>query len=108
MTQEIPLSEHSTEDIESTLIHISVLLLLTSLLLDTKVLVHMMLECSTAHTFHYKWFVRLVKIPSSQRLGLRPDMVLSTTHLLDQTKAHQHPLLVLSQPELTYTTELLK
>jgi len=39
-------------------------------------------------------------------LGLRPDMVLSTTHSLDQTKAHQLLLLVLSQPELTYTTEL--
>ena len=108
MTQEIPLLEHSTEDTESTLIHISVLLLLTSLLLDIKVPVHMMLECSIAHTFHYKWFVRSVKIPSSQRLGLRPDMVLSITHSLDQTKEHQRPLLVLSQPELTYTTELLE
>ena len=107
MTQEIPLSEHSTEEIESTLIHISVLLLLTSLLLDTKVPVHTMLECSTVHTFHYKWFVRSVKILSNQRLGLRPDMVLSTTHLLDQIKVVQLLSLVLSQPELTYITELL-
>ena len=35
----------------------------------------MMLVCSTAHTFHYKWFVQLVNTLSNQRLDLRQDMV---------------------------------
>ena len=40
-----------------------------------KELPHTMLVCSTAHTFHFRWFVRLVRTLSNQRLVSRPDMV---------------------------------
>jgi len=39
-----------------------------------------MLVCSTAHTFRYKWFVRLVKIHSNQKSGLKLVTVLLLTH----------------------------
>ena len=39
---------------------------------------------STAHTFHYRWFVLWEKTPSSQKLDLRQDTVLLQTHLLKE------------------------
>ena len=46
---------------------------------------HMMLVCSTAHTYHYKWFVQLVRTLSNQRLVSRQDMELLQTHsILEQ------------------------
>jgi len=42
----------------------------------------MMLVCSTAHMFHYRWFVQLERTPSSQKLDLRQDTVLFQTHSL--------------------------
>ena len=49
-------------------------------LLVIRELPHTMLVCSTAHTFHFRWFVRLVRTLSNQRLVSRPDMVLLQTH----------------------------
>ena len=43
----------------------------STMLLDTKVLHHTMQDCSTAHTFHYRWFVQLEKTHSSQKSGSR-------------------------------------
>jgi len=66
----------------SILIHTSLLTSpANSLLLVTKVLTLMMLVCSTAHTFLFRWFVLLVRTPSSPRLASRPDMVWLLTHL---------------------------
>ena len=39
-----------------------------------------MLDCSTAHTFLYRWFVQLDRTHSSLRLDLRQDTVLLLTH----------------------------
>lgn len=39
--------------------------------LVTRVQAHLMLVSSTAHMFHYRWFVQLARIPSSQKLDLR-------------------------------------
>jgi len=41
------------------------------MLLVTKVLHLMMQDCSTAHTFLYRWFVQLEKTHSSQKSGSR-------------------------------------
>merc|ERR1739848_606865 len=81
MTQAIHLLVYFKVSIEYT----SILMLLTYLLIsttlwDTKVLHLMMLDCSTAHTFLYRWFVQLVRIHSNQKLDLRQDMVLLRTH----------------------------
>ena len=38
---------------------------------------HMILECSTVHMYHYKWFVQLVKVLSNQKLDLRQDTELT-------------------------------
>ena len=42
----------------------------------TEALAHMTLVCSTAHTSRCKWFVQLMKPPSSPRLASRLDTVL--------------------------------
>ena len=49
-------------------------------LLDTKEHHHTMLVCSTAHTFHYKWFVQLGNTLSNQKSVLKLDMVSQQTH----------------------------
>ncbi|SVB81436.1 uncharacterized protein METZ01_LOCUS234290, partial [marine metagenome] len=51
-------------------------LLLSTMLLDIRVLLLMTPDSSTAHTFLYRWFVRLVKVPSSPRLVSRLVTVL--------------------------------
>ena len=68
----------------------------------------MTLVCSTAHTFHYKWFVQLVNIHSNQRLDLRQDMVSQLTH---STQEQLLPVLKVQSQLLrtpTSTTEELK
>ena len=68
----------------------------------------MTLVCSTAHTFHYKWFVQLVNIHSNQRLDLRQDMV---SHLTHSTQEQLLPVLKVQSQLLrtpTSTTEELK
>ena len=68
----------------------------------------MTLVCSTAHTFHYKWFVQLVNIHSNQRLDLRQDMVSQLTH---STQEQSLPVLKVQSQLLrtpTSTTEELK
>ena len=70
---------------EYTLTHILQPVLLSStMLLDTKVHHHTTQDYSTAHMFHYRWFVQLVRTPSSQKLDLRPDMVWLQTHSLKE------------------------
>ena len=93
-----------TVDIECILTH----MLLTTLLLSTTLLVirelhHMTLVFSTAHTFHCKWFVQLVRILSNQKLDLRQDMVLLKIHLL---LVMQQMLLLVQM--ITLTTEEFK
>ena len=44
----------------------------------------MTLVSSTAHTFHYRWFVQWVRTPSSPRLASRPATGLLLTHLLKE------------------------
>ena len=78
------------------------------MLLDTKVHHLTMLVCSTAHTFRYKWFVRLVKILSNQKSGLKLVMVSLLTH----STLEQLQLLLMAQfPSVllpTNITEKLK
>ena len=88
------------------IVFISILMLQTLLpssttLLVIRVLPLMMLVSSTAHMFLSKWYVPLVRTPSSQKLALRPAMVLLLTHLLKE------PLraLVASPLTATVTTE---
>src|SRR6056300_1452996 len=65
---------------------------------------HLMTQvCSIAHTFLSKWFVPLVRTPSSLRSALRPVMVLLLTHLLKvQTLAQ-----VVCWSTRTVTTDVL-
>jgi len=44
-----------------------------------RVLPLMMQVCSIAHTFLFRWFVQLVRIPSNPKSALRPVMVLPLT-----------------------------
>jgi len=85
MTQAIHLLVCYKVSTECTLTH----LLLTYLILSTTLWatrVHhlMTLDYSTVLTFLYRWFVRLVRIHSNQKLDSRPDMVLLPTHLLKE------------------------
>ena len=83
MTQVIHLLVFFKVSTEYTLTHILQIVSLTStMLLDTKVHHLMTQDYSTAHTFHYRWFVQLDKTPSNQKLDLRPDTVWLQTHLL--------------------------
>jgi len=56
------------------------LVLISTTLLVIRVLHLMTLVSSTAHTFLSKWFVPLVRTPSSPRLALRPATAWSQTH----------------------------
>jgi len=75
----------------------------STMLLDTKVLHHTMQVCSTAHTFHYRWFVQLEKTASSLKSDLR--------HVTEWLRTHSHKELlrdwVLLQRMLTVTTDVL-
>src|SRR5210317_1051394 len=94
-----------TDVTKYTLIHIQQTLpQSSSLLLDTKVLHHTMLVSSTAHTFHCKWFVQLVRTHSSQKLVSRHVMVLLQTHLLVVLQSE----VVQSLLTTTYITEEFK
>ena len=73
-------------------------------LLVTRVPRLMTLDSSTAHTFLSKWFVPLVRTPSSPRLASRPDMVLLLTHSLKALML----VTVFSPPTQTATTEELR
>ena len=72
----------------------AMLLQVSTMLLDIKVLHLMMLVSSTAHMFHYKWFVQLVRTASSPKLVSRPVMVWLLTHL---PVLVQRPLIQLPQ-----------
>ena len=61
-------------------------------------------DYSTAHTFHYRWFVLWERTPSSQKSDLRLVMVLFPTHLLKE----QLQVLVVSLLIATDTTEELE
>ena len=63
-----------------------------------------MQDYSTAHTFHYRWFVLWERTPSSQKSDLRLVMVLFPTHLLKE----QLQVLVVSLLIATDTTEELE
>merc|ERR1712093_484553 len=66
----------------------------------------MTLDCSTAHTFLYRWFVQLVRIHSNQKLDSRLATALSRTHShkgMQLTKDLVHLLVT-----RTVTTEELK
>ena len=60
-------------------------------LLDTKEHHHTMLVCSTAHMYHYKWFVQLGNTLSNQKSVLKLDMV--SSHLMVSTHSTQEQLL---------------
>ena len=105
MTQAIHLQVYYKVSIEYTSTHIQqTLLLLSTTLLDTKVLHLTMQDYSTAHTFHYRWFVLWERTPSSQKSDLRLVMVLFPTHLLKE----QLQVLVVSLLIATDTTEELE
>ena len=53
----------------------------STMLLVIRVHLLMMLVCSTAHTFLYRWFVQLERIHSSQKLALRLVTESLRTHL---------------------------
>ena len=55
--------------------------------------VHLLMtqDCSTAHTFLYRWFVQLARTPSSQKSALRLATVSLPTHSL---KEQHSPILV--------------
>ena len=84
--------------------HLLLPLMVSTMLLVIRVHLLMMLVCSTAHTFHYRWFVQLERTHSNQKSGLRLVMESFRIHLL---KVH---LLVWEQSDvtLTYTTEELR
>ena len=84
MTQVIHLLVFFKVSIESTSTHIQLTnqqVVSSIMLLVTKVLHLMMLVCSTAHTFLYRWFVQLEKIHSSQKSALRLVTESLRTHL---------------------------
>ena len=56
-------------------------LVISTMLLVIRVLHLMMLVCSTAHMFHYRWFVQLERIVSNQKLALRLVTESLRTHL---------------------------
>jgi len=81
-------------------------ILLTTLLHSTTLLVirvlHLMTQVSsTAHMYLSRWYVQLVRTPSSQKSDLRPATAWSLIHSL---KA-QIKVLVDSRPTPTATTE---
>ena len=105
MTQAIHLLVFFKVSTEYTLILLLLTLLLHSTTLwDTKVLHHMTQDYSTAHTFHYRWFVLWERTPSSQKLDLRPDMVWLQTHSLKE----QLKVLVESRQTVTDTIRELQ
>ena len=105
MTQAIHLLVYYKVSIEYTLI----LILLTYLVISTtlsviKVLLLMMLDYSTALTCLYRWFVRLVRIHSNQKLDSRLATASSRTH----SHKEQPKDLVLLLRTLTATTGVLR
>jgi len=75
-------------------------LVISTMLLVTKVLHLMTLVYSTAHTFLYRWFVQLVRIHSNQKLASRLVTVWLRTHSLRELLR----VMVLLQLTLTATT----
>ena len=100
MTQVTHSLEHSTGVTKFMLIHISVRQQLTLYVLVTKVHLLMMQVFSTAHTFHYRWFVRLLKVPFNQKLVSR--------HVTESYPIHLDTPMVTEQlmPMVTTTTDL--
>ena len=108
MTQAIHLLVYYKVSTECTLTHLLLtLLLLSTMLSDTKVHLLMTLDYSTAHMYHYRWFVRLVRIHSNQKLDSRPDMVWLRTHShKEQLKdlEHLHVTQTVTTEELRFPT----
>jgi len=105
MTQAIHLLVYFKVSIEYTSTHILQTVLIFSITLQViRDLLLMMQVCSIAHTFHYRWFVQLERIPSSQKLDLRLATAWSQTHSLKDLLL----VLVALRPTLTYTTDVYK
>ena len=108
MTQAIHLLVCYKVSTECTLTHLLLTLLLLSTMLSvTKVHLLMTLDYSTAHTFLYRWFVRLVRIHSNQKLDSRPDMVWLRTHShkeLLRDLEHSHVTQTVTTEELRLLT----
>ena len=66
-------------NLNQVMVHLQVVT--STMLLVIKVLLLMMLDCSTAHTFLYRWFVQLERIHSSQKSALRLVTESLRTHL---------------------------
>ena len=58
-------------------------------------------DYSTAHTFHYRWFVQLVKIHSNQKSDSRLVMVLLLTHLQKEQMRLLQVVLLLTETDTT-------
>ena len=83
------------------------LMLFSTTLLVTKVLLHMTLDCSTAHTFLYRWFVQLVRTHSNQKLDSRLVTELLRTHShkeLHRDLEHLHVTQTVTTEELKLLT----
>jgi hypothetical protein len=105
MTLVTPSLVLSTVSTRYTSIHIRLTYLLSSTMSSAiRVKILMMLVSSTAHMFLSKWFVPLVRTPSSLRLASRPVMEWLQTHSL-RVLAKVQALSVLT---LTVTTEEYK
>ena len=105
MTQAIHLLVCYKVSTECTLTHLLLTYLILSITLWATRVHHLMtLDYSTVLTFLYRWFVRLVRIHSNQKLDSRPDMVWSRTH----SHKVQHKDLEHSHVTQTVTTEELR
>ena len=60
-------------------------MVISTMLLDTKVLHLTMQDCSTALTFHYRWFVQLEKTSWQLKSDLR--------HVTEWLRTHSHKVL---------------
>jgi len=94
-----------TDVTECTSIHMQDL---TTLLWVTKVLLRSTQVCSTAHTYHYRWFVRLGKTASSQKSGSKLVTAWYRTHsqmvLLQQLRVLLHRTPTSTTEEFVYRT----
>jgi len=103
-TQQQHLLEFLTDDTKCMLTHIlQTWLHHSTTLLDIKEHHLTMLVCSTAHTFHYKWFVQLGNTLSNQKSVLKLDMVSQLTH---STQEQLQLLLRVRSPSLQILTSI--
>jgi len=111
MTRATPSLVFCKVSIESTLTHMLLTLLQVTLQMVTSTtllvirVLHLMTQvCSTAHTFLFRWFVQLVRTPSSPKLASRPVTGLLLTHSLKE----QMQVVVPSRSTKTVTTDVLQ